>query len=75
MTRTRFFDPFVKNWQDFDSIDECWKNCEEKVSGCKSISFYYPAKKCQFFINDSLPHITDPQFASFTTKKGSFILN
>ena len=72
LTRTRFFDPSVKEWQDFDSINKCWKYCEEKVSRCKAISFYSLERKCQFFTNDSLPEIADPQFESFTTKKGLF---
>ena len=72
MTRTRFSDPSVKDWHDFSSINECWKHCEVKVSGCKVISFYSPERKCQFFTNDSLPEIADPQFESFTTKKGLF---
>ena len=75
LIRTRFFDPSVKEWHNFSSINQCWKYCEEKVAGCKAISFYSPDRKCQFFTNDSLPEIADPQFESFTTKKGSFILN
>ena len=55
-----------------ESIDECWKYCEENVSNCKAISFYIPTSKCQLFKNDSLPQIFDPQFESFTTKKGLF---
>jgi len=72
LTRTRLFDPSVKEWQDSDSINKCWKYCEEKISGCKAISFYSLENKCQFFTNDSLPEIADSQFESFTTKKGLF---
>ena len=70
MVKTRFFDPYVKDWKNFNSIDECWKHCEENLIDCKAISFYIPTNKCQFFKNDSLPQIADPQFESFTIKYG-----
>ena len=70
LTRTRFFDPSVKEWHNFSSINECWQYCEDKNSGSKAIYFYSPENKFQFFTNGSLPEIADPQFESFTTTKG-----
>ena len=56
-----------------DSIEECWKSCEEKEKDCKAISFYIPTSQCQFFKTDSPAQIYDRQFRSYTTKKGFFL--
>ena len=75
LSKTRFLDPLVKDWLEMDSIRECWEHCEDNNTDCKAISFYSPTRKCQLFKNDSLPQIFDPQFISFTTKKGLKLLN
>ena len=69
-SKTRFFDPHVKDWKLIDSVENCWQHCEENVTDCKAISYFIPTNKCQFFINDSLPQIYDTQFISYTTQKG-----
>ena len=70
--KTRFSDPSTKDWRKMNSIYDCISYCKDKVKHCKAISFYIPTRNCQFFKNESLPQIFDPQFESFTSKTGIF---